>query len=289
MPGKAQLQWDDARFFLAVYREGSLSAAAKQLGCSHTTVRRRLDALEEAMGLKLFVVSSDGITPTAAAQEAFPLAQTIESSAAAFERQLKGQSTELSGKLTLTTIDVLVPKLTSVLQQFKERHPLVQLSLVADNRVLDLSRREADIAIRPGNAPDESLFGRRIGQMRYAPFASRELVDKYGPRPENIPWILWELSLGAKVTEQWYQRVSGGKEPVIRVSAGASLVSLAQAGLGGAVLSIPFGQSAKLVQLGPELHEFCTDVWCLTHYDMRKSALIRAFMDCARDTSPYTT
>ena len=167
------MSWDDARFFLAVLRSGSLSGAARQLRCSHSTVRRRLQALELAVGVQLFVSANDGLAPTDAALEALPHAEALEQAALDFGRQLSGRSEALAGRIRCTVIDALTDWIAPAIALLGERHPAIEVELLSDNRYLDLARREADVAIRASNRPAPSLFGRRVGRFEYAPFASR--------------------------------------------------------------------------------------------------------------------
>ncbi len=275
------MDWDDARFFLAAYRNGSLAAAAAALGCSHSTVRRRLAALERTLGARLFTATSDGLIPSDAAAAAYPLAEDLEAAAARLADRMAGDARELTGRLLVTTIDGLVYLLADSIRAFTSRHPRVDLILNTDNRVLDLARREADVAIRMSNRPSEALFGRRIGSLDYAPFAAPSLAAAHQDAPQRAPWILWEERLGATATDDWHRRWSGDGGGVLRVTSGVAMLALARAGVAGAALPIPIGVRAGLTQLGPPIDGFRTDVWCLTHPDLRYSARVRGFMEIA--------
>lgn len=281
------MDWDDARFFLAILRSGSLSRAARELGCSHSTVRRRIGGLEATVGVPLFVASSEGLVATDAAREALPQAEALEHAAHAFARQLSGRSEALTGRLVITTLDVLAEWVAPSIGLFAARHPAVELELISDNRYLDLTRREADVAIRATNNPSESLFGRRVGRFDFAPFAARRLVERCGAELEALPWGLYAASAGAVLTERWYRGWSN-QPPLVRVTNGRALFALVRAGVAAALLPEMMGADPDLVRLGPVVEALGVDVWCLTHYDLRQSARVRAFMDCVAETAQRT-
>lgn len=281
------MDWDDARFFLAVVRTGSLAAASRLLQCSHSTVRRRVAMLEESVGVRLFVATSEGLVMTDAALQAVPKAEALEDAALAFERQVSGKSQQFSGRIVITTIDVLAESIAGTIATFKAQHPQVELNLVSDNRYLDLSRRGADVAIRVGQSPDTSLFGRRVGEFRFAPFAAQSLIDRHGRNPEDLPWILWDERARATLTERWYRSVAPGREPIVRTTSAGTILALAAAGVGAAIAPTFLGRRMGLVQLDDEVESLSTDIWCLTHYDLRQSARIRAFMQCVAETADF--
>lgn len=278
------MDWDDARVFLAVLRAGSLSGAARSLGCSHSTVRRRLDGLEAALDVPLFVASSDGLTPTDVAREAMPGAEAIEREALAFQRQVSGGSAALQGKIRVTTIDALVGWLAPALTVFGSRHPRVVLDLITADRPLDLARREADVAVRITHHPPPTSFGRRVARFEFAPFAAPELIARCGNALESLPWALYSEESQAVLTEQWYRSWST-TEPALRVSGGGPLMTVVEAGVAAGLLPIELAGTRDLVRLGPSLPGFGAEVWCLTHVDLKASARIRALMDCVGEIS----
>lgn len=274
-----KLDWDDARIFLAAYRAGSLMGAAQALGVSHSTIRRRLTGLERTIGAKLFTPTSEGLVPTDAAEVALGAAETIETSVLSFADRLSGNARDLRGSLIVTTVDGLAEIIAPSLTLYAEQYPNVAITFNTSNRFLDLARREADVAVRLTNTPDDRLFGRKIGEIMYAPFATRELVEAHGKDVAKIPWILWDRAAGAVGTESWYHQWSGGREPVARVTNAMALLSLARTGLGGAVLPVPLAMKTGLVALEAPLEGLATDLWCLCPMDLRRSERVRTFMD----------
>lgn len=274
-----QFDWDDARFFLAAYRAGSLLGAAKVLGVSHSTVKRRIEGLERSLGVRLFAPTGEGLVPTDAARSALDVGEQVEQSIGLFGDRLAGASREISGSLIITAVDAMAAMMAPIFRQYAKQFPKVSLTLYTDNRPLDLSRREADVAIRITNKPDEDLFGRRVGDCEYRPFASQELVQSYGKRISDLPWILWDHSAGATGTEAWFKKTIKGGLPIIRVTNTTAMISLVRESVGAAVLPEPCGLAAGLTPIGAPIEGFRTGIWCLCHQDLRYSERVRRFMD----------
>jgi DNA-binding transcriptional LysR family regulator len=280
----APFDWDDARVFLAAYRSGSSIGAAERLSVSHSTVRRRLAGLERALGTRLFTATTDGLRPTQAAEAALSAAEALEGAASTFAHQLRGDGRDLRGSLLVTVLHGLTHLIAPSIARFVRRHPRVNLTLRTENRITDLARREADVAVRMTNAPHESLFGRRIGQVSYGAYATAELIRTHGRDPAALPWVLWDPSAGAELTERWHTEHAGGRPPQVRVTDVSTMLELASGGIGAAVLPMPLAANTDLVPLETRLPGFDTDLWCLCHRDARDSERIRAFMEEAAST-----
>jgi len=172
------MDWNDFRYLLAVAEAGTLSAAAKALKVEHTTVSRRLKRFESALGRPLFVVESSGYRLTAFGEE-------IARRAAAMDQQARSladprdDAKALAGPIRLTTARALAAGyLAPRLLQFCRDHPGVELTLLADARVLSLARRDADIAIRLGRPEDSDLVGSHVADIEYAYFCAPEIADR---------------------------------------------------------------------------------------------------------------
>ena len=162
------LAWDDLRFVLAVARSGNLRAAAAALGVNHSTMFRRLNAAEAALGAKLFERLAAGYRPTEAGLRLIEAAERIEAETLALDRELTGRDTRLTGTLRVTASETLAfGMLTSEIARFRERHPGIVVEVLVDNRVLDLSRRETDIALRATRPSQGDLFGRKLADVRW--------------------------------------------------------------------------------------------------------------------------
>lgn len=273
------MSWDDLRFLLAIARHGKLSDAARVLNVSHTTVSRRLEHLQQRSGTELLTRTPDGFVLTNHGQALLRIAERVETEAHAAERVLMGTNT-VAGRLTVTTIDVMVELYRDVFAQFMRAHSDVELVVRLDSRALDLSRRQADIAIRYSNAPPPGLVGRRLGTHRSGPFAASSLIERIGRAAgySSYPWIMWTEDQQARLTEAWYQEHIG-RPPAARVNHPMALGQMARAGAGAVVVVEAAGRLWGLEPIGPPIPGFDIDLWILTHPDLKQAGRIRAFMD----------
>lgn len=278
---KAQTEnWDDLRIFLAVARAGSLSGAARALGVNHSTVFRRVGAFEAALGVRLFERVPNGYLLTPAGEELRAAALRVEEEVATIGRKVRGQDLRLSGSLRITTIDMLALwLLPRHLYRFRKDYPGIELELSVSNAALNLTKREADIALRIGNKPPETLVGRRVGRLVFAVYAA----PSYGePRRdlglEQQDWIGFDLEHAALA--QRFAAFLPGVELACRVNSVATAVAAAAEGVGLAPLPCAIADREPKLQRVCELPEdFALDLWLLTHEDLRRTARIRAFME----------
>ena len=146
----SNMKWDDLRLVLAIAGTGSLSGAGRRLGLSHATVFRRLGRMEERLGARLFERARTGYAPTLAGEVVAALARRIEGEVLEVERRVAGQDLRPAGTLRVTTTDtLLIGLLSPILVRFRSRFPDISLQVAVANEVFDLSRREADVALRP--------------------------------------------------------------------------------------------------------------------------------------------
>lgn len=276
--------WDDLRYFLAVGRTGSLSRAAAQLGVNHSTVLRRLASLEQRLGVRLFERLPSGYVPSAAGEDLRarldPVVEQIESA----QRQLSGRDRRLSGTIRITSPDSIAHALlTPALATFRRAHPDIHLQVVITNLFFNLSRREADIAVRPSNTPPENLLGRRIGRVESAPYAARTWISRRrvkAPRWEELDWIGLDESLAHLAQSRWLRANVPEERVVYRVDSFMLALDATRAGLGVALLPTTLAEDdRRLIRLAPPFAEFDTDLWILTHPDLRHVARIRALTD----------
>lgn len=173
--------WDLYRSFAAVLREGSLSAAARALGLTQPTLTRHIDALEQGLGLTLFTRSQRGLLPTPAALELAPYADHIAATVAALRRAAGGQDGAVRGTVRVTASEAVGAEvLPPILADLRQRHPDLVVELQLSNRVQDLLRRDADIAVRMVEPAQDSLLVRRLGHIRLGLFAHRRYADRCG-------------------------------------------------------------------------------------------------------------
>lgn len=282
------LGWDDYRFILAVGRAGSLNGAAKRLAVSHPTVFRRINAIERVLGARLFERARDGYTPTPTGEEVIAVAAEIETRIAATERRLAGLDARPSGRIRVTTVEpVLYGLLPPLLAKFRREHPGIVLELVADNAVRDLSRREADIALRPGGKPPEGLIGRKVGRIAAAVYRPRALRLPRGAGPEALgdcDWVVPDDSLAHIGMAQWLRRQRYDERAVLRANSLLALRDAAAHGIGLAVLPCYLADDdRRLVRVGEPLDALAADLWLLSHPDLRRTERIRVFSEAMRE------
>ncbi|WBS02647.1 LysR family transcriptional regulator [Pseudoduganella sp. SL102] len=277
--------WEELHTFVAVVRTGSIAAAARELKVNHSTVLRRLDSLERTLGVRLFERLQTGYAPTAAGENLRERLLSVEEQIDAAARTLAGLDEALSGPIRLTTTDTLCPLLVPVLQRFREQHPHVALQLVVNTSFLNLTRREADVALRPSNTPPDSLVGRELGSVATALYASRDYLDR--AQREGIgcgdwarhQWVGLDDSLAHLAIAQWMAE----HVPPARIALQAdSLVTMADAvtaGFGVApLLCLLAEERTGLVRLADPDRRFDTRLWLLCHRDLRNTARVRALM-----------
>lgn len=278
------LDWDDLRVFLAVARSRTLSGAARTLGVNQTTVTRRLEALEARIGVRLFDRSPAGVSPTNAATEVLQVAEQVEDRVALIERHIAGQDMRLTGELRVTTIDMSAYYDAELFESFAERYPEIELELSTGYFPRNLTRREADVAIRWTDKPPEHLVGQRVATAEYAVYGARSLLDRRGAdAPLNeYPWVDWDVANNAKVTAQWMRNNVPQAHIVCRFDMALALHAAIKAGAGLGFMPCAYGDTdSSLQRVRPVEPGFGIDVWLLTHPDLRSTARVRAFMQHA--------
>jgi len=280
MPG---IEWDDLRYVLAVAESGSLAGAARRLAVNHTTVLRRVSAFEKRLGLRLFERLPTGYVLTAGGEELIAAAGQIDDAVVSLERKLAGQDLRLSGTVRLTTTDTLMASiLPDVLAAFRSAQPGIQIEVALSNLMFNLSKRDADVAIRPVDAPPETLIGRRIAKVAFAVYASPQYLAKHREteRLAGHQWVGPDDSLAGTSVARWMRAELPGSEITLRTDSLLALRQAAQAGLGLAALPCYLGDlSAGLACVHRPIAAMETALWILTHKDLRHAARIRAFTE----------
>jgi len=175
------LEWDDLRTFLAVARHGSLSAAARALGVTQTTMGRRLEGLHLRSGARLLQRTPQGFALTPAGEEVMGAVERMEEEALRVERRISGQDTRLEGPVRVTAVEALGSRvLTPILAQLHLRHPGIQVELSAESRTVSLARRETDIAVRIGAFTEPDVVARRAGEIELGAYAAPDYLAARG-------------------------------------------------------------------------------------------------------------
>jgi DNA-binding transcriptional LysR family regulator len=281
------MDWDDLRYVLAVADAGSLAGAGRRLGVNHTTMLRRIAAVEQRLGLRLFERLPAGYTLTPGGEELIAAARQIEATVTTLERRLAGKDLRLAGTIRVTTTDTLMGSiLPEILAEFHASYPGIQVEIAVSNLMFNLTRREADIAIRPASGPPETLIGRRIAKVAFAIYASPDYLARQdaGRDLADHQWLAPDEGLADTAVAQWMR----AQVPQARITLAAnSLMALCQAaraGLGLAALPCYLGDtSPDLVCVHQPIREMETALWILTHADLRRVARVRAFTEFASE------
>jgi DNA-binding transcriptional LysR family regulator len=279
---RAGLDWGHLRFFLELVRTGSHARAAQRLGVDRNTIARRVVALEEALGIALFERGPQGWSCTAAGQELSELASRVEQDVLALARHADARDRALAGTVRLTTATHLAAHLlVPALPALRDRHPGLVLEIAADQRTFDLTRREADLALRMGRPRDAGLVTRRLSEVAYGLYtararggASRREVDFAADA-----FVGFDDSLAGVPQERWLERVAPARRIAFRCNSTASLHAAARLGIGVAVLprflADPDPALVRLDGPQPVNHE----LWLLVHGDLRRSPRVRAVIE----------
>jgi DNA-binding transcriptional LysR family regulator len=268
----------DLRIVLEIARGNGLSGAARALRVNHATVFRQLGRIEEALGVRLFERFRTGYSPTPAGEAAVAVAERVEAEVAELERRVAGQDLRPSGTVRITTTDTLLPLLAHCFRDVREEHPEITLEVVISNAFLSLSRRDADIAVRPARDPPPELVGRRISTIAYA-------IYGVGPSDQdaslaNLSWVAPDDSLAHLGSAKWMQANVPAQCVIARSNTVLGLLELAKAGIGVAALPCFLGDLAvDLVRLRDPDATMATELWLLTHDDLRRVSRIRAVLD----------
>lgn len=280
---QAMLSVEDLELLAAVGDTASLSAGAKRLELDHSSAFRRLGKLEARLGARLFERSRTGYVPTPAGEVAIATARRVLDDLRGLEQKLAGEDLRPSGIVRVTTTDTLLDVLGPALASFRKAHPEIIIEIVVAMAFLTLTRRDADVAIRATDHPGDMLVGRRVADIAYAVYGSKQLFGRLKPEqlPEK-PWVGFDETLGHLAAAKWtHARVSLGNI-VHRANTLPAIQAAVRSGLGLAPLPCFMADpDRQLVRIGATLPELRTPLWVLTHPDLRRVARIRAFMDHA--------
>jgi DNA-binding transcriptional LysR family regulator len=279
------LAWDDFRLIKAIADARTLPGAAVLIGVNHSTVFRRLGQIEEALGVRLFERHRTGYSPTPAGEEMVLLASQIDANITSFTRKIAGQEIAPAGELRVTTNDsLLIHLLTPLFVRFRRQCRDVRLDVVLSNQALNLSKRDADVAIRVTDNPPENLVGRRAATVAWALYGR---ADEY-PEPETIDqgglfdrdWVSLGDNLATIKAVKFVQEHVPPERIAYKVNTVLGLAEAVESGLGIGHLPCFIGDARPgLVRLAPPKPEFAADLWLLTHPDLRHSARVRIFLD----------
>jgi DNA-binding transcriptional LysR family regulator len=285
------LNWDDLRFLLALRQAGSLGAAARLLKVEQSTASRRLGALEAALGGKLVARTPEGLKFNAAGELAADLAETIHAGIADLERRIGGEDQKAEGLVRLSTTESTATLIMRGLLPLREDHPKIRIELVVATAALDLTRREADVAIRMFRESSPTLITRKLGEVGWAVYASRNWVESSrlstpislaGRCLEGLPVIAYRGSVARTPGAAWLNEHSRPDDVVLTADSVASALNAVKAGLGVAVLP------CFAVHHDPQLIRLAKDVvarnecFLVIPPDHRETVRVRLVMDAVQ-------
>ncbi|MDH3282736.1 MAG: LysR family transcriptional regulator [Gammaproteobacteria bacterium] len=280
------IDWNDLRYFTTVGRTGSLARAARELRVNHSTVFRRINTLENDLGVKLFERTPGGYVLTGTGEEMLTAAARVEEEITALDRRISGRDYRLSGVIRVTTTDTIGFRFVQPhLFQFYQQYPGIRVELVISNDLFSLTKREADIAIRPTQKPPEELVGRRLSDLAWGVYGSIDYFKtKRKPRtPADLAEHLLvggDDSIAALPAMRWLKSHVSDDNIVYRSNSIMIQAAAVKAGFGLAVLPCFFADiETGLIRVLPLTADLMSELWLLTHRDLRHTARIRAFME----------
>ena len=278
--------WDDLRYFLAFARAGGMLAAAKTLGVNQSTVQRRITELQECVGHGLVERHHGSYRLTALGEQLRPAAEGVETAVAAFERHLAACDKGLAGTVRVTCGSGIANRLqrTPLIDAFHARYPGLRVELVASDRFLDLSKGEADIAIRLGEPKDEALVGRKIADASWSVYASRTYLERHG-RPHNVEDLNCHLIVGCDGPianypgARWLRTAAPQATVTIRSDHWQGVMLALKAGAG--LVALPHWQGDSESELVRVIEDtgLVLPYYLLMHRDMQHTPRVRAFAD----------
>jgi DNA-binding transcriptional LysR family regulator len=285
--------WNELQLVLAIVRAGGLVGAARALRIDHSTVFRRLQAIENRLDAQLFERLLGGVyAPTAIGERIAAAAERMEDEALALARDIVGRDRRLVGRLRVTSSETLAYRiLTRHLAAFRRKHPGIVLDLTIDNRLLSLTRREADVALRPMRPREKDLWGRKLADVAWTAYGAAAYVEDSGvlTTPAELaarPLIGWGEEAAGIAAARWLDSAVPGSAIVYRTSSLIGQLNAAKEGIGLAMLPCYLGDpEPEIVRALPDpLPELSRELWIITHTDLRRTARVRAFFDLVGDS-----
>lgn len=282
--------WDDLRFFLAVARAGSLSAAARTLGVAQPTVGRRIQAFEGRLGARLFEAHANGQRATATGHRLLDHAEAMEAHVLSIERVASGRDAGLRGLVRVTASEWLVEGvLGTLIAPLVEHHPQLTIELLADVRHVSLTRREAEIAVRPSRFQEPDVVALEVASLGFGLYASDSYlaargVPSFGDQCEGHCLIAMSESLGKIPDVDWLPRFAARARVVIRSNGRLPMLKLAEKGVGLACLPHFLGDASPVLRrLSPPVAEPVRALYLGAHRETRSVARVKATLSALRD------
>jgi DNA-binding transcriptional LysR family regulator len=282
----SDISWELYRSFLGVLEEGSLSGAARALDIAQPTVGRHIAALERSFRIALFTRSQTGLMPTEAAQSLRGFAESMQSTAASLERAAASQGAGVRGTVRVTCSDVVgVEVLPPIVTALRDQYPELKVELVLSNRVQDLLRREADIAVRMVRPRQALLVARRVGQIAVGLFAHQQYLARHGT-PSSVADLATHSLIGFDKTTEYIRNASKAFTDwrregfAMRTDSDLAQLALIRSGAGiGVCQAVIASRDEAIVRVLPKQFSLPLETWITMHEDLRNSPRCRVTFD----------
>jgi DNA-binding transcriptional LysR family regulator len=275
------MEWGDIRVFLAIAREGTLTAAAHKLGQTQPTLGRRLRALEAAVGNKLFQRTVDGLLLTNEGHAMLAPAERMEKEAFAIDRQTLVLNKDIEGLLRLTTFDWFGPAVIApLLAAFARLHPRITIEMLTDPRFLNLSRREADLAFRIGSFSEPDVVSRKLMRIHYACYIRRGFKHPVPGDGADCALVTLDSTFSGTPDDSWLNKLLPNARVGFRSNSRQMQAQVCANGLGVAILPVLLAETIpklERVDLGGEPP--ARDVWVGYHRDLRHQTSLRTLLE----------
>jgi DNA-binding transcriptional LysR family regulator len=284
---RISMNWDDVRLFLAVSRAGTLRGAGQELGIDQTTVGRRVGALEDALASRLFLRTKTGLLLTESGREVLGVAEEMERLAVSFARRSEANDTKIKGEVRVSTTDSLAMDfVVPAIETLRNSYPDVRVTLSTTTRLLDLGRREADVAIRTRRPEQPDLIARRLAIWPVGLFASRDYIERRGLPILGGGFACHDIAIyKSGVTDRQDHMLAGEQRDsgriVAELDSSLMLATFVRAGMALGELPEYLAQKdANLVRIWPDLkREQSYDVWLVLHRDLAATARVRVVVE----------
>ena len=276
------INWDNLRYVLMVANKGSIAAAARELEVNRTTVLRRINNFQQDLNCRIFDRGDNGYVLTTEAEKMIDAAREVESTLFDMQRQIVGHELKLEGELRVTTTDTfMVSLLGPHLASFQQTHPHIVVEVLMTNNILDLNRRDADVAIRPARHPDKGLIGRRLCEVDFGIYATAELLRSIDSQSIfTARWIGFVDSLMQSPIGVWFDGTVDSGNICLRCDSFVAVRVAAESGIGLALLPNLLGESStRLTRLDADTTDLTVSLWALAHPDLARSARVHAFIE----------
>jgi DNA-binding transcriptional LysR family regulator len=276
-----ELEWNDLTVILAICRAGSLSGAARILGHNHSTIFRKINAIEEKIGVRFFERLPDGYVMTEAGETALRYAERIEAEVHALGREVLGRDMRLQGKIRVTAPEGITLQMApKLIAEFCRLHPNVSIEITGGSPAVDLTRREADVAIRATSSPPDTSLGRKVCDFRFGIYSSPQYLKQNKSRPlQEQNWCLIQGTVDWLVPLIWKKKPVGERQIIFSSSASLAVLNATAEGMGFTLMPCYLGDTdSRLVRVGEPLEALTIELWILTHPDLRHTARVKTLI-----------